>query len=443
VALTGSVSSLSGRGARAADSPLRIDHDAFRQAAANRYHPESNPEGALPLNIAENRLGWPDLRGKIEEVSRSARVPDWVSKYASHRGSLPFRAAAAGFLSAHLTGRPVDPDHLGVSAGATGVIEMTAFLLADPGDVAVIPAPCYPVYRKDIGNMAGVERYDLVTHEELSEVAHGPVLDVGHLDRALQELSSQGRRFRMLILTAPDNPTGAIYTAERLERIADWCIEHEIHLVVNEIYGLSLIDTSHPALEADYVDPEPFISFGQIMDDRRSDRLHLIYALSKDLGISGFRTGLVYTHNAAFIRAYENLNLTHTVSNHTQWLLAHVLSDRDFMTGYVQRNQARLTEAYAIVVEAMRRAGIPYVPSRGSLFCWIDLSELLEDHSEAGELALWQRLFDETGVLLTPGVGFGHAGHGRFRVVYPCVEVDELRVAMKRLEGFVAGLRRA
>lgn len=435
------MSSLSGRGARAAGSPLRIDYEAFRRAAADRYHPVENPDGALPLNVAENRLGWPDLREKIEEVSRTKPIPDWVSKYASHRGAFPFRFAASGFLSDHLTKCPVDADHLAVSAGATGVIEMTAFLLAAPGDVAVIPAPCYPVYRKDIGNMAAVERYDLVTHHELSEVADGPVLDVEHLERAHEEISASGRRFRMLILTAPDNPTGAVYPARTLERLADWCVAHEVHMVVNEIYGLSLIDTSHPSLREDYQAPEPFTSFGRIMHERRSEWLHLIYALSKDLAISGFRTGLVHTYNEAFLRGYENLNLTHTVSNHTQWLLGHVISDQEYMSGYVARNQARLTEAYVVVVEALRRLGLPYVPSRGSLFCWADLSELLEDDSTDGEMALWQSLFDETGVLLTPGVGFGHSKHGLFRVVYPCVELDELRVAMERMEDFVTRRR--
>jgi 1-aminocyclopropane-1-carboxylate synthase len=321
------------------------------------------------------------------------------------------------------------------------VIEMTAFLLADPGDVAVIPAPCYPVYRKDIGNMAGVERYDLVTHHEVAEVAGGPVLDLEHLERAREDIEASGRRFRMLILTAPDNPTGAIYSEEVLERFAEWCIANEVHLVMNEIYGLSLIDTDHPALREDYDDPEPFTSFGAIMSRHRSEWLHLIYALSKDLGISGFRTGLVYTHNESFVRGYENLNLTHTVSNHTQWLLGQILADRAFMTGYVERNQARLTEAYVIVVETMRRLGMPYVPSRGSLFCWVDLSSLLAEDSEAGEMQLWQTLFDETGVLLTPGVGFGHTKHGLFRVVYPCVEIDELKVAMGRLEHFAAERR--
>ena len=83
-------------------------------------------------------------------------------------GAPDFRTAAASFLEKHLTACPLAPDQLGVSAGATSVIEMTSFILADSGDVAVIPAPCYPVYKQDIGNMSGMERYDLITHHELS-----------------------------------------------------------------------------------------------------------------------------------------------------------------------------------------------------------------------------------------------------------------------------------
>jgi aspartate/methionine/tyrosine aminotransferase len=438
-----SSSSLSRRGALAADRPLRIDYAAHREATANRFDPVHNPTGALPLNIAENRLSWHELKERIEAVTREGSIPAWVPKYASTRGAAPFRVAAADFLSTHLTGCTVDPDHLGVSAGATSVIEMTAFVLADAGDVAVIPAPCYPVYSQDIGNLSGVERHDLVTYHELSEVAHGPKLDVAHLDQARHEIEAQGRSFRLLILTTPDNPTGGVYTRDRLEEIADWCIAHEIHLVVNEIYGLSLIDTEHPSIRDDYENVVPFESFGRIMDEKRSDYLHLWYALSKDLGISGFRVGMVYSRNEAFLRSYENLNLTHSISNHTQWLIAQVLTDRDFMTGYIERNQQRLTEAYALVVARLRRMGIPYVPSRGSLFSWIDMSEFLETESVDGELALWDSLFRDAGVLLTPGVGFGHSKHGLFRVVYPCVTVPELEVALDRLEGFVQSRRKS
>jgi aspartate/methionine/tyrosine aminotransferase len=435
-------SSLSSRGALAADTPLRVDYDAFLEASENPYHPIDNPEGALALNIAENRLSWPELRARIETITRTQEIPEWVPSYTSTLGAPEFREAAAGFLEAHLTGCPIDPDHLGVSAGATSVIEMTGLVLAEAGDVAVIPAPCYPVYSRDLGNVADVERYDLVTHQEISEIAGGPVLTVGHLERALRDLEAAGRRFRMLILTTPDNPTGGIHAYDRLVEIADWCVAHQIHLVVNEIYGLSLIDTDHAAIRDDYPERVAFRSFANHMADQQSDYLHLWWAVSKDLGISGFRVGLVHSRSEAFLRAYENLNLTHGVSNHTQWVLQQLFEDEAFMRGYVARNQARLTEAYALVVRRLKRMAIPYVPSRGSLFVWVDLSELMDGDSSEAEIQLWNELFRSTGVLVTPGEGFGHTKHGLFRVVYPCVSVGELEVALDRLERFVVQKRK-
>lgn len=435
------LSSLSSRGARAAGTPVRIDHAPLREVHRDRYHPEHNPSGKLALNVAENRLSWPDLAGKLRAIAAEHRVPDWAATYTSARGAPSFREAAAGFLSRHLANTPISADHLAVSAGATSVIEMTSFILAEEGDVAVIPAPSYPVYRQDIGNFPGVERYDLVTHRGFSGILDGPVLELDHLEHALRELRSRGKRFRMLILTTPDNPTGGILPIRRLEEIADWCVDRQIHVAVNEIYGLSLIDTSHPELQGDYGGPIEFSSFASVIASRDSDYLHLWYALSKDLGISGFRVGFLHTLNSAFLQAYGNLNLSHSVSNHTQWLVGRLLSDDDFMSEYVVRNQERLTEAYARVVGTLRRLDVPYVPSRGSHFVWIDLSGLMEDESEEAELALWDEIFRATGVLLTPGVGFGHSGHGFFRMVYPAVSSDELDVALGRLERFIADRR--
>lgn len=429
--------SLSDRGARAAATPLRIDYDAFRDAEADLYDPVTNPSGKIPLNIAENRLSWPSLRTRLEAVGRQQGIADWVPGYTSTRGAPAFRQALASFLSEHLTGCTMRPEQFVVSAGATSVIEMTALVLAEAGDVAVIPAPCYPVYERDIANVAGMERYDLVTRPE-SGLADATEFSVEDLEGARADIEGVGKRFRMLILTTPNNPTGGILSLPRLEAIADWCIDHGVHLVVNEIYGLSLIDTRHPAISSDYASDIVFESFARVIRERDSDYLHLWYSLSKDLGISGLRVGVAYSHNHDFLAAYANLNLTHSISNHTQWLLGHVLTDSAFMRRYVVENQRRLTEAYAFTVAALRGMDVPYVPSRGSLFAWVDFSEFLPVDSEDGELALWNDIYRTTGVLLTPGVGFGHDGHGLFRIVYPCVSREALTEAMERLGGFVS-----
>jgi len=435
------MTSLSRRGQKAAQTALRIDLEIYAEASQNEYDSKSNPDGTLPLNIAENCLNWHMLRDRFEQLTRDHSIPDWAASYTSMLGAPPLRDAAAGFLERFLTKCPIEPGRIAFSAGATSIVEMSSFLLANPGDVAVFPTPCYPVYRQDIGNLPEVERYDLVTHHELSEISEGPILSRRHLDRALADIQGQGRTFRMLVLTNPDNPTGGIYSARQLADVADWCIDHRIYLIVNEIYGLSLINTGHPAISGDYCDPTMFTSFASIVQERDSDFLHLWYAFSKDFGISGFRVGLVYSHNTQFITAYENSNLGHTVSGYTQWIMQLLIEDDDFIGSYIERNQALLTESYAEVVTELRRLDIPYVPAGGSLFVWLDLSEFLEDATAEAENRLWLELYHTTGILLTPGHGFGHSKRGQFRLVHTSVRQDALEEAMRRLNRFVSGKR--
>ena len=425
---------------KASESVIRVDMDAYFEAVQNLYDSESNPNGSFPLNMAENKLCWEMLRNKIQGITRDKDIPEWVSGYTSGKGAPSFREAVANFLKRFLTKCAVDPERMIFSTGATSVIEMSALVLGDEGDVAAFPAPCYPVYKQDIGNIAGMERYDIITHHDLTEIKGGPLLNVSHLEKAKHDIEAQGKRFQMLVLTNPDNPTGGMYSVPKLLEITDWCLANEVHLVVNEIYGLSLIDTAHPDIEADYSKDLAFVSFMQIMAERKSDYLHWWYSFSKDFGISGFRIGAAYSYNEAFIRAYENMNYSHLVSNYAQWVLEEVLQDVAFVEAYIEQNQSRLTEAYVVVVKGLKKLGIDYVPSRGSLFIWIDMSRFLAADTMEAQHDFWAKFYEKTGILLTPGDGFGHTKRGLFRVVYPYFQPAELEVMMGRFSAYVMGL---
>jgi len=114
----------------------------------------------------------------------------------------------------------------------------------------------------------------------------------------------------------------------------------------------------------------------------------------------------------------------------------HMLQDRDFLDEYISTNQTKLTQSYVEVVHVCRKHSIPYIPSHGGLFIWIDLAPFLKEDSQASEMELWMDIFNETGILMTPGQGFGHTGFGKFRVVYPYVSLDKLKVAMGKLDLF-------
>jgi aspartate/methionine/tyrosine aminotransferase len=435
--------SLSQRGQVASQSVLRIDFEAYFEAVKNLYHETDNPEGTFPLNIAENKLSWSTLKTQMKQLATQHEIPNWVANYTKSTGSPSFREKVASFYSRFLTHCEINPEHLAVSAGATSVIDLTSWILGEPGDVVVFPAPCYPVYKQDIQNKSGLERYNLITHHHVEELKNGPLLTIDHLNTALEDIKSQGKRFRILVITNPDNPTGGMYSQSRLNEFSDWCIEHHIHFIVNEIYGLSLINTQHPELKADYPNPAAYYSFANIMQQKQSEYLHHWYALSKDFGASGFRVGMVYSLNKTFIEAYNNLNGPSMVSNYTQWMFELIFSDEVFVEQYINTNQQSLTENYLTVIRCLRKLKVPYAPAQGSLFVWLDLSEFLEDNTQALETALWNELYQQTGILLTPGNGFGHTQHGQFRLVHSCFPQQELEVAMKRFFQFVENKRKS
>jgi aspartate/methionine/tyrosine aminotransferase len=303
--------------------------------------------------------------------------------------------------------------------------------------VVVIPAPAYPVYTGDMGIKCGLDRYDLQTHFNIEETGSTAPLTVFHLEKAEKEIKAQGKRFRLLVITSPDNPTGCVYGEKQLRDLADWCISHDIHMIVNEIYALSRIDTADNLIRTDYTEEVPFSPFAGIMNRLGNDHLHLWYGLSKDFAMSGLRFGIVHSMNKEFMTAIRNVNIPHMVSNHTQWMIGELFKRDTFIRDYIEENRNQVTSSYKIVVTTLKRLGIPYIPARGSLFVWADLSAYLSEETDKGQEALWLSIYQNTGVLLTPGAGFGHRKKGLFRIVHTAIPTSHLSVAMERLENFL------
>lgn len=430
--------SLSKRGDTLATNPARIDTEMFIEASQNLYCPNKNPEGAFTMNVAENSLMTSMIKDQLSSIIQEQEMPDWVLKYTNMIGHHEVRAEVARFMEEYLCKCPIDPDAIGFSAGASAIIEVSSFVLANPGDVVVIPAPSYPVYTNDFGLKSGVERYDLQTHYHLEEMGNEAPVKVEMLDKVLNELNDQGKCFKLLLITSPDNPMGCMYAEHELKELAKWCVQHEVHMIVNEIYRLSLIDTQDPAIQHEYKDVGVYASFAKIMAELNSDYLHLWYALSKDFAMSGLRFGVVHSLNRGFIKGLQNVNLPHMVSNITQWMIGEMFKDSSFIEAYIKENKVRLTQSYKLVIATLKNLGVPYYPSRGSLFVWADFSKYLDEDSEQGQEQLWIDIYKNTGILLTPGKGFQHQKKGLFRIVYTAVPYTYLQVAMERLTKFLS-----
>lgn len=431
------IESLAKRGQKLAQNPARIDLDLFQEAAENQYHPTNNPDGAFPLNVAENNVMSPSMMAIFEQVLASEKMPEWVLKYTSMLGHPAVRESVAAFMRTYFKSEAIQADNLAFSAGASGSLEVSSFVLGNPGDLVVIPAPSYPMYTNDFGIKSGMERYDLQTHYNIEGQESLALVTIPHLEEALLDIEAQGKVFKILLLTTPDNPTGSIYSEAQLREIAQWCMQNKIHLLVNEIYALSQIDIQQAAIAGDYTATFAFTSFATIIAEFESEYLHLLYALSKDFAISGMRFGIIHSLNTAFMQGVGNVNIPHLVSNMTQWLIGEMFKDSLFVSHYIKENTRRITESYLVVIQQLKALNIPYTPSRGSLFIWADFSQYLKTDTQKGEEELWMDIFRQTGVLLTPGMGFQHQKHGLFRIVHTAVPTPDLKVAIQRLSAFL------
>ena len=419
---------LSNRGQKKATEPLRPDFALFERAQENLYASD-NTDGAITLCIAENLLQWETMRDKLQEIATQYPWPEWMAAYAPLNGAPEFREAVAHFVGKHIAGVKLNAANFCASAGATAVVEVTALCLGDPGDYAVFPAPAYQAYRPDVNNKAGVERYDIRAYAEEFGADFHP-LSTAELDRAHAEL---GDKFRMLVLTQPDNPTGAVYSAEQLATVADWCVEREIHLVVNEIYALSQFSRD----ESKLANHSPFTSFLPLLEERNNPYLHWWYSFSKDFGISGLRVGLLYSRNKELLSAYTNFNAPQQVSNITQWLLSELVREDEWITTFQRRNRKLLTKAYLTVTDALDELQVPYIAARGSLFVWANFSQYIPELTRESAEAWWEMVFEETGVLLTAPGGLGQPEVGWFRIVFSGMSAEALQEAMRRLVAYV------
>lgn len=427
---------LSARGQDAWKRPLRVDFTVYQQAQEDAYHPEHNPEGKFVLNIAENKCTADLIHGHIAEFLAENTPPEWVRNYTSPGGHPSFLEAFATFYGNYIAGETLDINGLAASAGATSVIDLTSQLIGNPGELVAFPAPNYPAYTPDIGNKGQLERidFDLLSRN----LNNGRLcLHEGLLNELLERAYQIGKKLCALVLTQPDNPMGHVYAEGELALAAKWCIKHKVHLIVNEIYALSQFDPE--IVPGNKAWPRlPYQSFVKFINAHQSDYLHLWYSLSKDFCASGYRVGFIYSQNQALIEAYSHWNGPSMISNITQWIFEQLFRDEDFLNHYIPTLRQQLSQHYSSIGGTLQDLDLPYIHAQGSLFLWIDFSEFLDGDDQEAEDKLWMSIYEESGLLLTPGTGFGHEiNRGCFRMVYSCLTKEEVPVVQKRLQNLI------
>lgn len=156
--------------------------------------------------------------------------------------------------------------------------------------------------------------------------------------------------------------------------------------------------------------------------------------MSKDFGSSGFRVGVLYTHNKNILEAFGNLNMFSGVSHPIQAVVGKLLSDDEFVDSFLETSRTLLKVNYDIVTKGLEKMKIPYVVADAGIFVYCDFSSLLPNYSFEGEAQLATLFENYARIVMTPGSSQRDNKPGNFRICYAFVTPEVLKMAMMRLQ---------
>eukprot|EP00002_Diphylleia_rotans_P038110 TRINITY_DN8615_c0_g1_i2.p2 TRINITY_DN8615_c0_g1~~TRINITY_DN8615_c0_g1_i2.p2 ORF type:complete len:161 (+),score=35.45 TRINITY_DN8615_c0_g1_i2:57-539(+) len=119
----------------------------FGRIVNNRFHHELNPEGYFILAVAENRLSYDLIQQKIKDCRQ---LDDDAACYAENGGTLRFREAMCSLMNQTFVKTTLHPENMIITAGASPALDHLSFVLCNPGDGIIIPAPYYPAFDGDL-----------------------------------------------------------------------------------------------------------------------------------------------------------------------------------------------------------------------------------------------------------------------------------------------------
>ncbi|KAK6784351.1 hypothetical protein RDI58_017806 [Solanum bulbocastanum] len=407
------------------DSPYFAGWKAYDENPFDEVH---NPSGVIQMGLAENQVSFDLLEEYLEKkkddgVAEISRFRE-NALFQDYHGLVCFRKAMASFMEQVRGGRArFDPDRVVITAGATAANELLTFILADPGDALLVPTPYYPGFDRDLRWRTGVKiipvHCDSSNNFQVTPQA---------LEEAYKEAETNNIKVRGVLITNPSNPLGATVQRCVLEEILEFVTRKNIHLVSDEIYSGSAFCCSE------------FISIAEILESRNykdSERVHIVYSLSKDLGLPGFRVGTIYSYNDKVVTTARRMSSFTLISSQTQQLLASMLSDEKFTENYIKKNRERLRRRYEMMIEGLRSAGIECLKGNAGLFCWMNLRPLLEKPTKECELEVWNTILHEVKLNISPGSSCHCSEPGWFRVCFANMSENTLDIALKRIHHFM------
>ena len=382
----------------------RIDElPQYVLAEVNRRSHEVRRTG---VDVIDLGFGNPDIPSPpvvVDKLVEAARNPK-NHAYSASKGLPNLRKAVADrYLRRH--GVELDPETEVINTiGAKEGLSHLMWALVQPGDVALVPEPSYPIHIY-AAVLAGAE----VRRVHLSTGAD-------FIERLTETFHNSWPKPRVIVTSFPHNPTTATVDVDFFERLVAFAHEHETMLVHDFAYA----DISYAGYEPPSLLQVPGAKEVGVE----------LYTLSKSHSMAGWRVGFV-VGNHEMIAALAQLKsyLDYGTFQPIQIASIIALNECDDYVPHVVSTYERRRD---ILVDGLARFGWEIGKPKATMFVWAPIPEPYRD---MGSLEFALHLLDHGRVTVSPGVGFGPSGDGHVR--FALVENDQ------RIAQAVRGVRNA
>jgi len=361
----------------------------------------SEMEGAISLGVGEPDFVTP---WHVREACIYS-LESGNTHYTSNKGMPELREAICDSVRSDL-GRDYNPsEQILITTGVSEAVDLAFRATLNPGDEAIVPEPCYVAYAPDVVLAGGVAKVVPTRLEEefrlRSEDVSAAVTD----------------KSRVLLLSYPNNPTGAIMTRSDLEELADVVVENDLLVVSDEVYAKLTYSGSHA-------------SFAQL--EGMQERTVILNGLSKSHAMTGWRIGYALGDPelvGAMTKIHQYTMLCAPTMAQVAALEAMQKGDEEMVHMRHEYNLRR-----RMFVSGLNRIGLDCFEPKGAFYAFPSVRSWGLSSEEFAE-----RLLKEQKVAVVPGNVFGQSGEGFLRCSY-ATSREELIEALDRMEIFLSGL---
>lgn len=374
-------------------------------ATIDRLKLEARRQGDDVIDLGFGNPDIPSPPVAVEKLREAALNPR-NHRYSSSRGIPNLRKAVADRYQRRF-GVTLDPETQVITTiGAKEGLAHLIWVLVQPGDVALVPEPSYPIHIF-AGSIAGAE---------INRIPVGGSPE-DFFSRLTDTVANTWPRPRMLIVSFPHNPTTTCVDLAFFEELVSFTRSQGIFVIHDFAYADIAFDGYTPPSILEVPGAE--------------ENCVELYTLTKGHSMAGWRVGFV-VGNADAVAALGKLKsyLDYGTFQPIQIAAIIALNEGD---SYIEEVNGIYEARRNTLIDGLNRAGWAIEAPKGTMFVWAPIPE---SYSGLGSLDFAVHLLKEAKVAVSPGIGFGPTGEGHVR--FALVENQQrIKQAVRGIRSFM------